>query len=81
VTIGDECPSRAETIWTGPPAVIRCVAWLCLTSWSRPSRTPAFVAQPDERLGQPLGVERPAELVAEEQITIAIGVAGQRAGE
>ncbi len=40
-----------------------------------------LVAQPDERLGQPLGVERPAELVAEDQITIAIGVAGQRAGE
>ena len=40
-----------------------------------------LVAQPDERLGQPLGVQRPAELVAEDQITIAIGVAGQRAGE
>ena len=42
VTIGDECPSPAETIWTGTPAVIRCVAWLCLTSWSRPSRTPVL---------------------------------------
>ena len=49
--------------------------------WSRPSRTPALSRSRTNASVSRWRLSGPPSLVAEDQITIATGVAGQRAGE